>query len=76
MKELSSDPAIAADAAATALVAQTEFCAAQPSIPEMNNYWTPAEALGNGIVNKEITKDNLQAQLDSFVAAVTAGSLG
>lgn len=72
---LADDPAIAADPAAAALVAQSAFYAMQPNIPEMNNYWTPAEALGNGIVNKEITEANLQAQLDAFVAAVTAGSL-
>ncbi len=70
------DPAMAADVALQALTAQSEVCATQPSIPEMNNYWTPAEALGNGIVNKEITEANLQDQLDKFVAAVTAGSLG
>ena len=72
---LAEDPAVASDTVAMALMAQVEHYAIQPNIPEMNNYWTPAEALGNGIVNKEITADNLQAQLDAFVAAVTAGSL-
>lgn len=72
---LAEDPAVASDTVAMALMAQVEHYAIQPNIPEMNNYWTPAEALGNGIVNGEITEANLQQQLDAFVSAVTAGSL-
>ena len=45
---------------------------AQPNIPQINEYWTPATALGEGIYNKEITEDNLQEKLDQLVDAVTS----
>lgn len=69
---LLDNPALAEDPAALALVAQTQYATPQPAISQMNEYWTPAEALGTGIVNKEITESNLQSQLDSLVDSVTS----
>ena len=56
----------------SALLAQSEYAVAQPNIPQINEYWTPATALGEGIYNKEITEDNLQEKLDQLVDAVTS----
>ena len=60
------------DIALSALLAQSEYAVAQPNIPQINEYWTPATALGEGIYNKEITEDNLQEKLDQLVDAVTS----
>ena len=60
------------DVALSALLAQSEYAMAQPNIPQINEYWTPATALGEGIYNKEITEDNLQEKLDQLVDAVTS----
>ena len=68
---LAEDPALQEDPAAVALMKQSEYYVPQPSIPQMGEYWTPAEALGTGIVQGEITEANLQAQLDSLVESVT-----
>lgn len=64
------------DVALTALLAQSEYAMAQPNIPQINEYWTPATALGEGIYNKEITEDNLQEKLDQLVDAVTSTLVG
>lgn len=63
---------ISGDVALTALLAQSEYAMAQPSIPQINEYWTPATALGEGIYSKEITESNLQEKLDQLVDAVTS----
>ena len=60
------------DVALTALLAQSQYAMAQPNIPQINEYWTPATALGEGIYNKEITESNLQEKLDQLVDAVTS----
>ena len=60
------------DVALAALLAQSQYAVAQPSIPQINEYWTPATALGEGIYNKEITESNLQEKLDQFADAVTS----
>ena len=68
---LAESPELADDLATAALVAQSEHYYPQPNIPQINEYWTPATAFGEGVVNKTITYDNLQEQLDAFVDAVT-----
>lgn len=68
---LADDPVLAESPAAVALMKQSEYYVPQPSISQMDEYWTPAEALGTGIVHGEITEANLQAQLDSLVESVT-----
>lgn len=69
--ELLDNPALAEDAATTALIAQTQYATPQPVISQMNAYWTPAQALGEGIFNGEITKDNIQEKLDQCATAIT-----
>ncbi len=40
---------------------------AQPSIPEMNNFWGPMESFGASIVNGEVTADNISEKVAAFV---------
>ncbi|MCR4694957.1 MAG: extracellular solute-binding protein [Pseudobutyrivibrio sp.] len=67
---LQDNEAIKSDPATVALIQQTEYAVPQPSISQIANYWTPAEALGTGMVNGEVTKDNLQESLDTMVESV------
>lgn len=60
------------DYASKALLDQTNYATPQPSLGQISEYWTPAQALGEGIYNKEITKDNLKENLDTLVASVTS----
>lgn len=64
---LVNDPDVAANVAVAALSYQSAYTQFQSTIPQMANFWTPAEAFGAGCYNKEITKDNMQEQLDLFV---------
>ena len=63
---------LSGDVALSALLAQSENAVAQPNLHQINEYWTPATSLGEGIYNKEITEDNLQEKLDQLVDAVTS----
>lgn len=69
---LMDNEAVAADVASVALLAQTQYATPQPSISQINNYWTPVTALGEGIINGEITSANIQEKLDTVAADVTA----
>lgn len=72
-KELAADTAtLASNPAVAALTEQSQYATLQTSIPQSGNYWAPAEAFGAGIYNKEITKANLQKNLDAFVKNVLA----
>lgn len=61
---LSSNPVVAAAAE------QAQYATLQSTIPQMGNFWTPAEAFGAAIVNKEITVDNVQERLDKLVESI------
>lgn len=63
---------VASDVATVGLMAQTAFATPQPSISQINNYWAPVQALGEGIINKEITSDNIQEKLDTVVNDITS----
>lgn len=69
---LQENEEVAADVATCALIAQTEYATPQPSISQINSYWTPAAALGEGIINGEITSANIQENLDAVVESITA----
>lgn len=65
---LADNPDVAADVATMALQAQTPYAIVTPSNEKFGtNYWTAMEALGKGMVTKEITEKNLQEQLDKTV---------
>ena len=68
---LQENDEIMSDISTCALLAQTEFAIPQPAISQINEYWTPATSLGEGIINGEITSANLQESLDSLVESVT-----
>lgn len=55
-----------------ALAQQAQYATVQTSIPQCQNFWTPAEAFGQEIIAGTCTKDNLQAKLDAYVESVLA----
>jgi arabinogalactan oligomer/maltooligosaccharide transport system substrate-binding protein len=67
---LAADPEVLANPAVAALSLQTSFSTLQSSIPQMGNYWAPAEAFGTELINGAVTKDNLQEKLDAFVESI------
>lgn len=61
---------IAADTeneALKALAEQAQLSVLQTSIPQVANFWSPAEAFGAGLMNQSITRDNMQESLDTMV---------
>ena len=73
---LTEDAAIQADAVALAqanTIANTSVV--QPSIPEMNNYWTPSENFGKAIVSGEVTLDNAAEKTEAYNSALNNSSL-
>ena len=71
LKSLADSEEIKNDFVASALNDQAALATNQPSISKMGDYWTPAQALGEGIYSGEITKANLQQNLDSLVDSIT-----
>lgn len=63
-EEVKSDPIV------VALANQADKLGARGQTTQMNNYWTPAEAFGTGVYNKEITKDNVKEKLDAMVSSM------
>ena len=55
-----------------ALAQLAKFSTVQTSIPQCQNFWTPAEAFGQEIIAGTCTKDNLQEKLDAYVESVLA----
>lgn len=65
---LAENEEVSADIATMALQAQSAYAIVTPSDEKFGtNYWTAMEALGKGMVTKEITEKNLQEQLDKTV---------
>jgi arabinogalactan oligomer/maltooligosaccharide transport system substrate-binding protein len=69
---LISNPEVAASQEVAALSTQTQYSIPNPTTSKLNDYWTPAAAFGAGIVNGDITKDNLQQSLDAMVNGILA----
>jgi arabinogalactan oligomer/maltooligosaccharide transport system substrate-binding protein len=64
---LASDAAVKANIVAVAeanTMANTSV--AQPVIPEMGNYWTPAGTMGGAIANGDVTEDIAAEQTELF----------
>lgn len=71
--ELANDKdALNSNIAVSALAQQAQYATVQTSIPQCQNFWTPAEAFGQEIIAGTCTKDNLQQKLDAFVESVLA----
>ena len=62
------------DALAAVIVAESTNCSVMQPVNAVFSarYWTYAGAIPNEIRSGEITKDNAQAKLDTFVASMTA----
>jgi arabinogalactan oligomer/maltooligosaccharide transport system substrate-binding protein len=69
---LITNPQVAASQETAALSNQTQYSTPNPTTSKLNDYWTPASAFGAGIVNGDITKDNLQESLDLMVTNILA----
>ena len=54
------------------MLLQGKFATLQASIKQMNNYWTPAAALGTSIGNGKTTNATLQKDLDAMVKQILA----
>ena len=68
LTSLTDSDEVKADIASTALTAQLEYLAETPQSQKFsNNFWSSMEALGQGMLNGEITEKNLQKQLDLTV---------
>ena len=73
---LGNSDAVKASIVATAennVMANTSV--AQPSIPEMSNYWTPIQTFGESIINKTTTADNVVAEVAAMMASLNASGL-
>lgn len=73
---LMDDPELTGDIGSVALMAQTEYSIPQPAIAQINNYWTPAQTLGEAILRGEVTEANMQATLDKVVSDILSSGLG
>lgn len=69
---LLSNETVLENKAVAALANQTNYSTPQPTTPQLAEYWSPATALGTGIVNGDVTASNLQESLDSMVNAFTS----
>lgn len=67
---LQDNPDVAADIATCALIAQTQYATPQPSISQINNYWTPVATLGESILQGDVTSANAQESLDTVVDTI------
>lgn len=70
-----NEEALSQDIAVYALAQQSQYATVQASIPQVSNYWTPAEAFGQDMIAGKITPDNLQSKLDKLVSS-TLSTLG
>lgn len=68
---LADNPTVAASVEIAALTEQTNYSTPNPTTSQLSEYWTPAAAFGSGVVNGDITRDNLQESLDSMVISFT-----
>ena len=68
LKTLTDSAEVQEDIASVALTAQTQYIAETPQSKKFSaNFWTSMEALGKGMLNKEINDKNLKEQLDLTV---------
>lgn len=61
---LSQSPAV------EVLSKQVETSTVQPSIPQIANFWSPMEAFGQDCIAKNVTKENMQATMDTMVEGI------
>lgn len=70
---LLSNPKVQENVAACALSEMTaEYSTPQPTTSQISQYWDPTGAFGAGVINGDVTKDNLQEKLDAMVEGITS----
>lgn len=67
---LATNPEVTSNIAVAAVTSQIKHTQFQSTISQMDNFWEPAKAFGAGCYNKEITKDNMQEELDKMVTNI------
>ena len=73
---LATDPVVAADVVAVAQSNTMAYTAiGQPTIPEMGNYWGPADTIADAIVNGEVTHENAAEQTQKFEESINGNGL-
>ncbi|MBQ5755399.1 MAG: extracellular solute-binding protein [Oscillospiraceae bacterium] len=48
---------------------------AQPSIPEMGNYWTPIQTFGEAIIAGSVNADNVAEQVEAMMGSLNSSGL-
>jgi arabinogalactan oligomer/maltooligosaccharide transport system substrate-binding protein len=75
-KALASNETISKDFVAVAeMNTMNNGSCAQPTIPEMANYWNPMGSFGNAVVNKDVTEENYKDMVDQFMTQLNASGL-
>lgn len=67
---IADEETLNSNAVVRALTQQTQNSVLQTSIPQITNFWTPAEAFGTGVDDGTITKSNVKVKLDEFVKSI------
>lgn len=67
---------IQADAVAVAEINTMSNCAIiQSALPEMNNWWTPMETFGKGVISGDVNMDNYEEKVDQLQEQLNAAGL-
>ncbi len=70
-KKLAADTELLSTSPAVEVLSkQIETSTVQPSIPQIANFWSPMEAFGQDCIAKAVTKDNMQATMDTMVEGI------
>ena len=74
--KLAENATVAADPVALgSVLTMNNTAIGQPTIPAMNNWWSPAETFGKALNNGEITLDNAKEQVELFQASLNGTGL-
>ena len=74
--ELLATEAVKADALVVAQNATFDTTSIlQPFVSKMNDYWTPAENMGNALINKEVTVDNAADETEKFNTSLNTSAV-
>lgn len=70
-KNLAADTELLSKSPAVEVLSkQVETSTVQPSIPQIANFWSPMEAFGQDCIAKNVTKENMQATMDTMVEGI------
>ncbi|NLL75558.1 MAG: cyclodextrin-binding protein, partial [Erysipelothrix sp.] len=72
LKVLVDDPAVAADPVAKAVAEQSQYSELTPSIPEMNEVWTPVDSALQTIATGSDVKTALEQAVELIKSQIAA----